>query len=118
VHERLVWPLDKPGAWHVNRDATEEYFRQLVAEARVRSPVGKPIWIERSRANHYLDAEAMAAAAGFMLNVHALKVGEKRIEAAPEHTVAAAAAAIASVRAGGAMVKPGRFGDIAARLNR
>jgi phage terminase large subunit GpA-like protein len=110
VHERLVWPSDQFGAWHIHKDATEDYCRQLVSEARVRGPSGKPVWIERSRNNHYLDAEAMAAAAGFMLNVHHLKPGARRhaergdAEAAPE----------ADKPAG---KKGGRFGKFAERLN-
>lgn len=78
VHERLAWPLEQPGAWHLHEEISEDYCRQLVAEAMVRGPGGKAAWIERSRDNHYLDAEAMAAAAGFMLNVQHLKLGVRR----------------------------------------
>lgn len=78
VHERLAWPLDQPGAWHLHEEITEDYCRQIVAEAMVRGPSGKAVWIERSRENHYLDAEAMAAAAGFMLNVQHIKLGARR----------------------------------------
>jgi phage terminase large subunit GpA-like protein len=78
VHERLAWPLDQPGAWHLHEEITEDYCRQIVAEAMVRGPGGKPVWIERSRDNHFLDGEAMAAAAGFMLNVQHLKLGVRR----------------------------------------
>jgi len=73
VHERLRWPHDQPGAWHIHNDISEDYCRQLVAEARVMTPSGKPQWVQRSRENHYLDAEAMAAAAGYMLNVQHLR---------------------------------------------
>jgi len=75
VHERLRWPLDQPGAWRINDQADEDYCRQLVAEARVRGPNGKAVWIERNRENHALDCEAMAAAAAFMLNVQHLRAG-------------------------------------------
>jgi phage terminase large subunit GpA-like protein len=78
VHERLEWPADQPGAFNLPEDVTENYCRQLIAEAKVRGPSGKPVWIERSRENHYLDAEAMAAAAGYLLNVQNLRVGARR----------------------------------------
>lgn len=78
VHERLAWPLDQPGGWHLHEQISEDYCRQLVAEAMVRGPGGKPVWIERARDNHYLDVEAMNAAAGYMLNVQHLKVGARR----------------------------------------
>lgn len=77
VHERLAWPPDQPGAWHINENATDDYLKQLVAEARTVGPSGKPVWVERSRENHYLDCEAMAAAAGYMLNVQHLKPPKK-----------------------------------------
>jgi phage terminase large subunit GpA-like protein len=73
VHERLAWPHGQPGAWYLPNDVTEDYCRQIVAEARVMTPSGKPQWVQRSRENHYLDAEAMAAAAGHMLNVQHLR---------------------------------------------
>lgn len=112
VHERLAWPLDKPGAWHINKDATEGYCRQLVAEARVRSPTGAPIWIERSRDNHYLDCEAMAAAAGFMLNAHHLKLEARRKVEAEE------AAADTDTTPLPPPKPEGRFAKFANRLNR
>ncbi len=84
VHERLQWPMDQAGAWHLHAKIDEDYCRQIVAEALVHGPGGKPTWVERSRSNHYLDAEAMAAAAGFMLNVQALPIGIKRKTAKPE----------------------------------
>lgn len=83
VHERLTWPLEQIGAWHINEDADEDYCRQLVAEQRIITDSGKPQWVERSRQNHFLDAEAMAAAAGFLLNVHHLRSAGRR-QPAPE----------------------------------
>ncbi len=78
VHERLSWPLDQVGAWHIHGDVTDDYCKQLVSEVRIIGDSGKPQWIEKSRQNHFLDVEAMAAAAGFMLNVHHLKEGVRR----------------------------------------
>jgi phage terminase large subunit GpA-like protein len=69
VHGRLEWPLDQPGRFTVNASAPDDYFKQLVAE--VRQAVGSKIEWTRVRAeNHYLDVEALNAAAAFRLNLH------------------------------------------------
>ncbi|MFN3891991.1 MAG: terminase gpA endonuclease subunit [Beijerinckiaceae bacterium] len=68
VHGRLKWPEDQPGAWHLSQDASDEYLKQLVSESRVSD--GK--WAVRSRNNHFLDCEAMAYAAAYMLGVQRL----------------------------------------------
>jgi len=120
VHERLKWPQDQPGAWHIHNAVTEDYCRQLVAEARIRLPSGKPQWIERSRENHALDAEAMAAAAGFMLNVQHLRGGASP-PAGPEaaEPMAAPVPTPESPPPTAAQaVRKKRFADLAARLNR
>ena len=75
VHERLHWPLFNEagaqmlGAWYLPRDAGEDYLRQIVSESREVLPGGKPVWIEHSRANHFLDCESMQAAAAHLLNM-------------------------------------------------
>ena len=69
VHQRLRWPQDQPGAWHLPSDATEAYCKQLVSEARVRKQGGGYTWVQSSRDNHFLDAESLAYAAAFMLGV-------------------------------------------------
>lgn len=70
VHERIRWPVEQPGAWYLHEGADEAYARQIVSEARLKGPSGKPVWVRRSRDNHFLDCEALAAAAGYFLNVH------------------------------------------------
>lgn len=72
VHERIRWPGDRLGAWHLPEDADEDYARQIVSEARTKGANGAPVWVKRGRDNHYLDAEAMCAAAGYMINVQTL----------------------------------------------
>jgi phage terminase large subunit GpA-like protein len=109
VHERLSYPADQLGAWHINADATDDYCKQLVAEARTVTDAGKVVWIERSRHNHFLDCEAMSAAAGFMLNVHHIRPGTRRLT--PTEPDAPTEAAFAAV-------KPRtKFADLAARIN-
>jgi phage terminase large subunit GpA-like protein len=74
VHGRIVWPLSEPGAWHLPVDTTDDYCNQIVAESQIVKPNGKVIWVLASkRANHYLDCEALNAAAAHMLNVHLLR---------------------------------------------
>lgn len=115
VHERMVWPPDQLGFWRIHQDVTEDYCKQLVAEARVITPSGKPQWIERSRENHFLDAEALAAAAAFMLNVHHLRARDGESESADDQTSAEVADGDTPTPPAGG--KPGRFAKFANRLN-
>ncbi len=69
VHERIRWPDDRPGAWYLPRGIDEDYCRQIVAEALVKKPTGGVEWVQRHKDNHFLDCEAMQAAAGYLLNV-------------------------------------------------
>ena len=69
VHERLRWPDDHIGGWHVFKGVDDDYCHQLVSEARLKQPTGRVEWVQRSRDNHFFDCEAMQAAAGYLLNV-------------------------------------------------
>jgi phage terminase large subunit GpA-like protein len=69
VHERLEWPSDKPGAWHLYEGVSEDYCKQIVSEVRVVAPSGKAAWVQRSRENHFLDCEALQAAASWVMNM-------------------------------------------------
>ena len=73
VHQRVRWPDDQPGGWHLHQDVDEDYCRQIVSEARMRKPSGGATWVRRSSDNHLLDAEAMAYAAAYMLGVQRMK---------------------------------------------
>jgi phage terminase large subunit GpA-like protein len=68
VHERVRWPDDTPGAWHLPHDVTDDYCAQIVSEAREPLPSGRVRWMRRDRANHFLDCESMQAAAAHLLN--------------------------------------------------
>lgn len=117
VHERLEWPLDQLGAWHLHQDVSESYCRQIVAEAMTRGPSGKPVWVENSRENHYLDAEAMAAAAGYMLNVQHLQPGvmRRRASAAMKEEQTAGDQSPPAMKKKTAQIN--RFRDFARKLN-
>lgn len=69
VMARLRTPVDQPGALLLPENVDEDYCRQLVSEARIVVD-GKPTWVRRQKDNHYLDAEAMVAAAAYAMNVH------------------------------------------------
>ena len=111
VHERIRWPVSEAGAWFLHEEVDEAYCRQIVSEARTKSPNGRPVWIARSRENHFLDCEAMAAAAAFMLGAHRIGVRMKERPATPANQQLASAVAIS--REGTAS----RFADFARRLN-
>ena len=116
----------QPGSFVVPEDIDEDYARQLVSEARVVDGAsGKPQWVQKSRANHYLDCEALAMAIGYSLNVQRIPDGVVRegsdtgaemldggyVEPAPAQTAAVmASAAMPDLRS--------RFAGLSSRLNR
>ncbi len=77
VMARLRTPIDAPGAFLLPEDVDEDYARQLTSEARIIED-GKPRWVQRSRHNHFLDCEAMLAAAGYTMNVQRIPEGVTR----------------------------------------
>jgi len=72
LHARIRWPKNHPGGFHLHRAATEDYCRQLVAEELVIKASGRPMWIRKARANHFLDCEVNALMAALSLGVHKL----------------------------------------------
>ncbi len=124
VHERIRWPKDQPGGWLLDRgeDTNEAYARQIVSEARTLSPTFRPVWVRRSRDNHYLDCEALSAAAGYFLNVQRIGVNAKRPskEEAPAEAKAAPAAPARELETAGAPAKGAnaeKFARMAAMMN-
>jgi phage terminase large subunit GpA-like protein len=79
VHSRVKTPIDQLGAFFLHEEADEEYARQVLSEVRVvEAGTPKAKWIKQRRDNHFLDCEAMAAAAAYSLNVHAIPEGTVR----------------------------------------
>lgn len=78
VHERIRYPVDTVGSWRLNEETSDDYCQQIVSEARTMSPAGIPIWVQLSKENHFLDCEALAAAAGYQLNAHRIPLGAQR----------------------------------------
>ena len=82
VQSKIRTPMGAPGAFYVPGDVDEDYCRQVTSEVRTLED-GKPKWQRRSRQNHFLDAESIAEAMAFTLNVQRIPVGLER-EAADE----------------------------------
>lgn len=80
VHARLRWPDDQAGGWHLHQNVTDDYLKQIVSEARVTKPGGGSSWLQKHRDNHFLDCEAMAFAAAFMLGVLRLSAPRRKAE--------------------------------------
>lgn len=75
VHERIRYPQEALGAWLLPEDVDDEYCAQIVSEARIKKPSGTVQWVQRRRDNHFLDCEALNAAAGHLLNVQRIREG-------------------------------------------
>jgi len=133
VMSRIRTPADQPGAFHVHEAVSEDYCKQLTSEARV-VVEGKPVWVKRSRNNHFLDCEALCAAIGYTLNVQRIPEGIERktsIEAAvpdghdptqvsalePDTSKAPPPVSRSSPGRGGSGALRGRFARHGSRLN-
>lgn len=79
VHSRIKTPSNQLGTFHLGEMADEEYARQVLSETRVVTlDKPKPMWVKNRKDNHFLDCEALAAAAGFALNVQNIPAGTRR----------------------------------------
>jgi phage terminase large subunit GpA-like protein len=77
VHDRIKWPQDQPGAWHLARAVGEDYCRQLVAEQRMRLASGTVQWV-KTGTNDWLDAEALQALLAHIEGVRYLKPDDQQ----------------------------------------
>ena len=69
---------------HPSMLAAEVVTVDHVSEGRVKKPSGGYMWVQRSRENHYLDCEAMAYAAAYMLGVHRVADSAQRPKSEPK----------------------------------
>lgn len=83
VHGRLNWPMGEPGAFHISQDASDDYCMQLVAESRVVKASGAATWVQIRKDNHFLDAEALAAAGAMMLHAHLAQPAAAAVPGSP-----------------------------------
>lgn len=94
VHERIRWPEGQPGGWHLFEGIDEDYCRQIVAEVRTKKPGGVGFaWVVKSKNNHFLDAEALAYAAAYMLGIQRLRDGTQAPDREPASSQEEAAVA-------------------------
>ena len=103
IHARIEWPVDQPGAWWLPEDISDEYCRQVVAESRITLPNGRRVWRMHDSNNHYLDAEVLATAGAYLLQLHRI-----RPEKPKEPAVAAAAPAPMKPATSGFLVQSAR----------
>jgi len=73
VHEKVRWPDESKGGWHLFDGVADDYCRQIVSESRVELDSGKVEWTRRNKENHFLDCEAMQGAASHMLNMQRMR---------------------------------------------
>jgi phage terminase large subunit GpA-like protein len=74
VHERVRWPEDQPGGWHLFERIDEDFCKQIVSEARTKKAGGAGFtWVVKSKQNHFLDCEALAYAAAYMIGIQRLR---------------------------------------------
>jgi len=78
VQQKVRWLQGSPGAWYLPEDIDEDYCRQIVSEARTVAPNGKIKWMQRNAENHFLDCEAMQAAAMTTLNLSKLRESSRQ----------------------------------------
>lgn len=70
IHERIERDRDLSGQFHLPVDATDDYCKQVVAEARIVKPSGRVVWKILRKENHYLDCEMLGLACAHSLRVH------------------------------------------------
>lgn len=72
VHEKVAMGPSAKLGWWLPEDVTEDYCKQIVAEALMPKKFGPPEWKQLKKDNHFLDCEAYAAAAADMAGVQRL----------------------------------------------
>jgi len=77
IHTRVEWGPEIEYGWHLDRDTTEDYCKQIVAEGRTVKPSGKVVWIKLRKDNHFLDCEQLNTACADSLNVDQLSEKQK-----------------------------------------
>lgn len=77
VQSKMRTPMGAPGAFYVHSGIDEDYCRQVTSEVRTLAE-GKPVWIRKSKRNHFLDCEALCEAMAWTLNVQRIPEGVRR----------------------------------------
>ena len=67
VHDRIGWPQDQTGAWHIAQDFSDAYCKEIVGEDRIVLP-RKTLWLKKGD-HHRLDCEALQVFLAFLKGV-------------------------------------------------
>lgn len=70
VHDQVDAVPGEGYGWHLPEDTTDDYCKQVVAEAKVVKPSGRIVWIKTRKDNHYLDCEMQQVALAQSLGIH------------------------------------------------
>lgn len=73
VHARIQWEAGTPGDWHTHTEITDDYCKQVTAEARLVRKSGQAFWMKLRKDNHFLDCEAYATGAAELEGVSKLQ---------------------------------------------
>jgi phage terminase large subunit GpA-like protein len=73
IHSRFEWPADQPGGYHLAQDTTDDYCKQMTAEAKVQKDSGQTAWKTLRKDNHYFDCEVLNVAAAHILQMHLVR---------------------------------------------
>lgn len=68
VHERVERGTE--AGWYISADTSDDYCKQIVAEARVIKASGRVMWQLIKKDNHYLDCEMMQVACAYSRQLH------------------------------------------------
>lgn len=120
VMSRLGTEHGQPGSFYLPDDVSEDYCRQVVSEVRTVNHINsKPVWVKRSRNNHYLDCEALCAAAAHTLNVQRIpEAASASLPPPGDASVSGNAPVPPPSVVGGAVSNRNRFAGFASRFNR
>ena len=78
VHSRVELDPGDPNGWHLPEDTTDDYCKQIVAEAKVVKPSGKTVWVRLKKDNHFLDVEVLNIACARSLHKKTKKASIKK----------------------------------------
>lgn len=92
VHERLERDPELDGGYHLPEDATDDYCKQLVSEARTVKASGKVVWVKLFRENHYFDCEVLQVAAAYSIGLQSVRADTTAARVARRQTNTAEAA--------------------------
>lgn len=105
VSGRLDWPVDQPGGFHIPEGTTDDYCRQLVAEARITKPSGHAAWVRIRKENHALDCEYGNVALAHILQVPLLRSPKPAVVASAPADIPAPAVAAEPPRPVGRIIR-------------